>query len=133
MITKQVSQFSPVLAVLVDTQLQVLSESVIELVIVLFVLCNLVEHLNALFSQFFLITFRILFLLQHLTGDVKGQVIRIHNTFDKSKVLGNELFTVIHDEDPSDIEFLMLFIFLRVSKRSNGALLGTKRIALNSS
>ena len=57
-----------------------------------------------------------LVLLQHLTGDVEGQVLAVHNTLDKAKVLRDELITVVHDEDTSHIQLDVVLLLLGVKE-----------------
>jgi hypothetical protein len=45
-----------------------------------------------------------LVLLQHLSADVEGQVLAIHNALDKVEVLRDEVFTVVHDEHSPNVQ-----------------------------
>lgn len=76
----------------------------IELVVVVLVLCDLVEELNALLDQVLLDDLEDLVLLQHLTGDVEGQVLAVNNALHKGQPLGDELLAVVHDEHPAHIQ-----------------------------
>lgn len=45
-----------------------------------------------------------LVLLQRLTRDVQGQVLRVDDTLDELEVLGHELLAVVHDEDAAHVQ-----------------------------
>ena len=57
-----------------------------------------------------------LVLLQHLTGDVQRQILTVHNTLDKAKVLWDEVITVVHDEHTSHIELDVVLLLLGVKQ-----------------
>ena len=57
-----------------------------------------------------------LVLLKSLTGDVQRQVFRVDNTLDEVEVLGNNILTVIHDEDTADIELDVVALLLRLEE-----------------
>jgi len=42
--------------------------------------------------------------LEHLTRDVEWEILRVDDTTDEVKPLGDELFAVVHDEDTSDVK-----------------------------
>ena len=53
-------------------------------------------------------------LLQHLTGDVEGQVLRVDETADEAEPLGQEFLAVLHDHDAGGIELQADFIVFRI-------------------
>lgn len=63
--------------------LDVLGESFVELFVVFLVLCQFSKKLKALLDDVFANDLQDLALLQHLSGDVEGQVLRVHNTTDE--------------------------------------------------
>ncbi|GJN33640.1 hypothetical protein PR202_gb22261 [Eleusine coracana subsp. coracana] len=73
-VPQELCKLGPVLGVLMDTKLEVLGEGLVELVVVLLVLSNLKEELNALLHKILADNLQDLVLLEHLTGDVEGKV-----------------------------------------------------------
>jgi hypothetical protein len=137
-------------AVLVDTELDVLAESLVELGEVVLVLGDLGEELQALLDEVLADDLQDLVLLEGLTGDVEGEVLRVDDTLDEVEVLGNEVLAVVHDEDTADVELDVVALLLRLEEiegspwfwqirevqlidRENTHLFGMKRMALNSS
>ena len=102
MVSQHAGQLLPVGAVLVDAELDVLAELLVELLVVVLVLGELVEELHALLDQVLADHLEDLVLLQHLAGDVEGQVLGVDDALDKVEVLGDDLLAVVHDEDPAD-------------------------------
>ena len=49
-------------------------------------------------------------MLKILSADVKRQIFWVNYTSDEAKILWNELFAIIHDKHPSDIEFDVVFL-----------------------
>ena len=82
-----------------------------ELVVVLLVLCNLIEELDALLDEVLLDDLEDLVLLEHLTGDVEGQILRVHNALDEAQPLGNQLLAVVHDEHPPHVQLDVVGLF----------------------
>lgn len=93
-----------VLGVLVDTELQVLGESAVELVELLFVLSNLLEELKRLLDDVLLDDLHDLVLLESLTRQVEGKILRVDDTLDKAEPLRDELSSIVSDEDTTDVE-----------------------------
>ena len=60
--------------------LDVLGELLIELLVVVLVLSQLLKEFHALLDEVFADNLKDLRLLQHLTGDVEGQVFGVHHT-----------------------------------------------------
>jgi hypothetical protein len=132
-----------------DTELDVFSEGFIELGEVVLVLSNLANQIETLLDKVLTNNFEDLVLLQRFTRDIEGKILRVDYTLHEVKVLWNEVFTVIHDEHPLDIELDVVTLLLGLEKverspadlKLNGAqgrrthtnLLGMKSIALNSS
>ena len=52
-----------------------------------------------------------LVLLQDLPGDIQRQVVGIHHAFYETQVRGQQLFCVVHDEYPLDVEFDAVALF----------------------
>ena len=89
MVAQELCQLLPVLAIFVDAQFQILGELFIERLVVVLVFCNFIEEFKALFDKVLANHLQDLALLQHLSGDVQGQIFRVNHTFDKVEVLRN--------------------------------------------
>jgi len=93
-------------------QLQVLRELLLELRVVLLVLCNLAEHLEAALDDVLLDDLQHFVLLQHFSRDVEWQVVRVDNSFDKAELLRDQFLAVVHNEHASDLELnVVLLLF----------------------
>ena len=93
-----------VLGVLVDTELQVLGEGAVELVELLLVLSNLLEELKGLLDNVLLDDLHDLVLLECLTRQVQGKILRVDDTLDEAEPLRDELSSIVSDEDTADVE-----------------------------
>ena len=122
MIAEEVGNLLPVLRVLMDAQLEVLGKGFIELGIVVLVFSDFGKHFEALFHNIFLDNLEDLVLLESLTGNVEGKILRVHNTLDKVKVLRNDLFTVVHDEHTADKQLDVVELALLLKEIEWGAL-----------
>ena len=76
----------------------------VELVVVVLVLGDLVEELDALLDQVLLDDLEDLVLLQHLARDVEGQILAVHDALHEGQPLGDELLAVVHDEHPPHVQ-----------------------------
>jgi len=143
-------EFGSVLRVFVDTELDVLAEGFVELGEVVLVLGDLGEQVHALLDEVLANDLQDLVLLEGLTGDVEGEVLRVDDTLDEVEVLGNEVLTVVHDEDTADVKLDVVALLLGLEEIEGSPwfdtsarlrqisvkkthLLGMKMIALNSS
>ena len=63
--------------------LDVLGELLVEFLVVVLVLGQFGEELHALLDQVLADDLQDLALLQHLSGDVQGQILRVHHTLDE--------------------------------------------------
>lgn len=104
MVAKKISDFLAVLAVFVDTQLQVFGELGIELGVVFGIFCQPVEKLEALLDDVLANDLQDFALLKHFTGNVEWEIFRVYHALHEVEVFWNEVFTVLHDEDSSDIQ-----------------------------
>jgi ParB-like chromosome segregation protein Spo0J len=102
--SEQLGKSLSVLGVLVDTELDVLAESRVELVELLLVLGNLAEELENLLDDVLLDDLHDLVLLKGLTRQVEREILRIDNTLDEAQPLRNEISGIISDEDTADVE-----------------------------
>ncbi|CAH0038645.1 unnamed protein product [Clonostachys rhizophaga] len=101
---EELGQDLAVLGVLVDTELEVLGEGAVELVELLLVLGDLLEELKRLLDDVLLDDLHDLVLLESLTGQVEGKILRVDNTLDEAEPLRDEVSSVISDEDTADVE-----------------------------
>ena len=62
-------------------------------------------------------------LLQHFSGDVEREILRVDDASDKAEILGDELIAVVHDEHTTDVQFdvvLRLFVLEEVERSALG-------------
>jgi len=90
--------------IFVDAQLQALSELLIELLVVVFLLCNFGKHFKALLHQILLDHAKDFVLLQSFAGDVQWQVLRIHDALHHVQPLWHKLVAIVHNEDTADVK-----------------------------
>lgn len=109
---KELGELRTVLGVLVDTQLDVLAERLVELVEVVLVLRDLGDEVEALLDDVFADDLEDLVLLERLTRNVQGQILRVDDTPDKVEVLRDEVLAVVHDEDTADVELDVVALLL---------------------
>ena len=103
-VTQELGNLGTVGRILVDTELEVLAEVLVELLVGIFVLGKVVEHLNALLDKILLDDTKNLVLLKSLTRNVEGKILRIDNTLDEVEPLGHDILAVVHDEHTTDVE-----------------------------
>ena len=96
-----------VLGALVDTELQVLAKRLVELLEVAFVVINLLEQVHALLETV---------LVDDLEDLNERRVLRVDDTLDEVEVLGDEVLTVVHDEDAADVELDIVALLLGFEK-----------------
>jgi hypothetical protein len=124
-VSQELGKSLSVLGVLVDTELEVLGEGSVELVELLSVLSNLVEGLNQLLDNVLSDDLQNLVLLQNLSGQVKRQVLGVNNTLDEAHPLGDQLLSVISDEDTLDVKLDVRLLLLGL-KEIEGSSLGNE-------
>ena len=88
-----------------DTELQVLAESLVELGEIILVLGNLAEHVHTLLDDVLTNDLEDFVLLKSLTRDVEREILGVNNTLDEVEVFGNDVLAVVHDKDATDVEF----------------------------
>merc|ERR1719284_370844 len=111
--SEEVGELFSVGGVLVDSELEVLRELLIELLVVFLVFSDLGEHLEALLHDILLDDLEDSVLLQGLSGDVQWEIVGVDDTLHEGEPLWDEVLAVIHDEDSSDVELevvLLLFV-----------------------
>lgn len=84
----------------------------VELLVVLSILLDFSKHFQALLDDVLLDDFQDLVLLESFSGDIQGEIFRIDNTLDETKPFGNEFFTVVHDENSSDVKLDVVLLLL---------------------
>ena len=95
-----------------DAQLQALAELLVELLVVVLLLSDLCEHLEALLHKILLDDSQDLVLLQGLTGDVQRQVLRVHHALHEVQPLWHQLLAVVHDEDTTHVQLDVVALLL---------------------
>lgn len=73
---------------------------------------DLREQLHALLNDVLADDLEDLVLLEGLTGDVEGEILRVNDTLDEVEVLGDDVLAVVHDEDTADIKFDVVALLL---------------------
>ena len=86
MVPQHASKLLTVGAVLMDAQLDVLAKLLVELLVVVLVLGELIKELHALLDQVLADDLQDLVLLQHLSGDVEGEVLGVDNSLDEVQI-----------------------------------------------
>jgi hypothetical protein len=104
------------LGILVNTELDVLAESLVELGEVVLVLSNLADKIEGLLDKVFTDNLEDLILLESLTRDIEGKIFRVDDTLDKVEVLGDEVLAVVHDEDATDVKLDVVALLLGLEK-----------------
>ncbi|CAG9942373.1 unnamed protein product [Clonostachys rosea f. rosea IK726] len=122
---EELGQDLAVLGVLVDTELEVLGEGAVELVELLLVLGDLLEELKRLLDDVLLDDLHDLVLLESLTGQVEGKILRVDNTLDEAEPLRDEVSSVISDEDTADVELDVVLGLLSL-EQVEGSTLGNE-------
>jgi hypothetical protein len=110
--SQELSKLAAVLGVLVDTELQVLAEGLVEFGKVVLVLSDLGQEIHALLDDVLADDLEDLVLLEGLSRDVEGEILRVDDTLDEVEVLGDEVLAVVHDEDTADVELDVVALLL---------------------
>ena len=121
-VTEELGQNVTVLCVLVNTELDVLGESSVELVELLLVLGDLSEELKSLLDDVLLDDLHDLVLLKGLTRQVEGKVLRVDNTLDERQPLGDKVSGIVGDEDAADVELDVVLGLLGLEEVEGSAL-----------
>jgi hypothetical protein len=104
-----------------NAELQVLAEGLIELVEVVFVLCDFGEEVHALLNDILANNLEDLVLLEGFTGDVQGQVLRVDNALDEVEVFRDKVLTVVHDENSADVKLDVVALLLGLEEIEGGS------------
>ena len=118
--TQELGELAAVLGVFVNTKLDVFAKRFVELGKVVLVLSNLAKEFHALFHDVLADDLENLVLLEGLTRDVQREILRIDNTLDEIEVLRNEVLTVVHDEDPANVELDVVALLLGFEEIERG-------------
>mmetsp|Transcript_36274 Transcript_36274/g.82669 ORF Transcript_36274/g.82669 Transcript_36274/m.82669 type:complete len:537 (-) Transcript_36274:669-2279(-) len=119
---EELGELGAVGGVLVDAELEVLRELLVHGLVVLGVLGDLSEHLEALLHDVLADHLQDLVLLERLARDVEGQILRIDDTLDEGKVLGAELLAVVHDEHTAHVQLDVVLLLLLLEHVEGSAL-----------
>jgi hypothetical protein len=88
----------------VNTELRVLAKRLVELLEVVLVLGNLADEVHSLLDNVLADDLEDLVLLEGFTGDVKREILGVNDTLDEVEVFGNDVLTVVHDEDSTNVK-----------------------------
>jgi hypothetical protein len=113
---QELGELGTVSGILVNSQLQVLSESLVELGVVVLVLSDLRDHVHGLLDNVLPDDLQDLVLLQGLSRDVKGKILRVDDSLDEVEVLGDQVLTVVHDENTTNVELDVVPLLLGLEK-----------------
>jgi len=103
-----------------NTELDVLAEGFIELAKVVLVLSDLADEIKGLLHKVLTNNLEDLVLLEGLTRDVEGEILRVDDTLDEVEVLRDEVLTVVHDKDAANIELDVVTLLLGLEKVERG-------------
>jgi len=122
-ISQELTQFFSVGRIFVDSEFKVLGELFVEFFVIFGVFSDFREKFNTFFNDIFFDDLQDFILLEEFSGDVKGEIFGVDNSFNEGETVGDQVFTVIHDENSSDVQFdviLLLFGFEEVEGGSLG-------------
>jgi hypothetical protein len=129
MVSEEFSNLGSVGAVFMDAEFDILGELFVEFLVIFGVFSELSDHLDAFFDDVFLDDLKDLVLLEEFSGDVEGQVLRVDHSLNETEKVGDQFFTVVHDEHSSDVEFNVVSLLLGLEKIERSSL-GNKENAL---
>jgi hypothetical protein len=112
-----------------NTELDVLAEGFIELSKVVLVLSDLADEVKGLLHKVLTNNLEDLVLLEGLTRDVEGEILRVDDTLDEVEVLRDEVLAVVHDEDAADVKLDVITLLLGLEK-VEGSTLGNEKNCL---
>jgi len=111
-----------VLGILVNTKFNVLAKGSVELVELLTILGDLVEHFKSLLDNVFLDNLQDLVLLESLTRQVEWEILRIDDSLDETKPFRNQIGTVVSNEYTADVELDVVLGALSLKQVERSAL-----------
>lgn len=109
---QELSKLAAVLSVLVDAELQILAKRLVEFGEVVLILGDLAQKIHALLDDVLANDLENLVLLEGLSGDVEGEILRIDDTLDEVEVLGNDILAIVHDKDTAHVELNVIALLL---------------------
>mmetsp|Transcript_17079 Transcript_17079/g.28363 ORF Transcript_17079/g.28363 Transcript_17079/m.28363 type:complete len:293 (-) Transcript_17079:561-1439(-) len=112
MVTKELGNLGAVGRVLVDSELEVLGEGLVKLLVGILVLGKVVEHLNALLDEILLDDTKNLVLLESFTRNVERKILRVNNSSNKLQPFRHQVLAVVHDKDTTDVELNVVELLL---------------------
>merc|ERR1719474_288082 len=122
-VSEQLGQLLPVGRVFVNSEFDVFGELLEEFGAEVLVLDDVIEHLQTLLDEVLTDHLQDLVLLEHLSGDVEGKILRIDDAANEAEVFWDQFVAVVHDEDATDVE-LDIVLRLFVLKKIEGSALG---------
>ena len=89
---------------------------------VVLVLSDLFEQLETLLDEVLTDDLEDLALLEHLTGDVEGQILGVDNALAEVQVLGDKVLAVVHDKHATYIQLDVVALLLVLEHVEGGTL-----------
>jgi hypothetical protein len=115
-IPQEFRYLGPVCGILMNSQLEVLRELLIKFLVVLSVFSDFGKELKALLGDVLFDDFQDLVLLKEFSGDVEGQILGVDHSLDEAQVVGDEVLTIVHNKNSSNIKFDVVLLFLGFKK-----------------
>ena len=111
-VTQELGNLGTVGGVFVDSELEVLGKGFVELLVGIFVLGHIVEHLETLLDKVLLDNTKDLVLLESFTRNVEGKILRVDNSLNELQPFRHDVLAVVHDEDTSDVKLDVVVLLL---------------------
>jgi hypothetical protein len=87
-----------------NAEFNVLAETPVELVEIVFIFRDLAEEVEGLLDEILANDLEDLVLLQCFSRDVERKTFGVDNTLDEVEILGDEIFTIVHNKNAADIK-----------------------------
>ena len=112
-----------------NTQFKVLAELLVEFLEVFSIFTDFLEEFKAFLGDVLLDDLKNLVVLEILPADVEGEILGVNDTPDEAEIFGDEVFAIVHDEDPPDVE-LNVVALLAALEEVEGSPLGDEKEGL---
>jgi hypothetical protein len=121
-VSEEFSELLSVGGVFVETELEVLGELFIELLVVIGVFSDFSEKFHALLDDVLLDDLEDLVLLEEFSGNVQGQIFRVDDTLNETEEFGDKFVTVVHNEDSSNVQLDVVLLLLGLDQLERSSL-----------
>lgn len=102
--------------------LHVFGELFVEFLVLVGIVGELLKQLHTFLHQVLTNDLEDFTLLKHFSRYVEWQVFAVHNTLHKVQVLGNQLLTIVHNEDAAHVQLYVVLLFLILEHVERSAL-----------